>query len=114
MHAGWEKYGRGGLISAKRYVEMARNTHGSYALTLNRRIVIGNLHDDVRWSYVTTTTRMLCQYSLSISTMMLAKHSGSCNHITPSNVIVQMAYFSPSPQSSTRIQGIPVHFFGIK
>ena len=72
MHAGCEKYGRGGLISARKYVEMARNTHGSYALTLNRRIVIGHLHDDVRWRYVTITTGMLCQHPLSISTSELS------------------------------------------
>ena len=33
--------------------------------------VIGHLHDDVRWHWVTTTTRMLCQYPLSISAGIL-------------------------------------------
>ena len=38
-------------------------------------------------------TRMLCPlYITTISTRMLAKHSGICSHVTQSNVIVQMVY----------------------
>ena len=48
--------------------------------------VIGHLHDDVRWRWV-TTTRMLCQYPSANRQRIPAKHSGSCSHPTPSNVV---------------------------
>ena len=35
---------------------------------------------------------MLCQYHLSNSARILAKHSGSCSRTTPSNVVMEMDY----------------------
>ena len=43
---------------------------------------LGHLHDDVRWRYVTTTTRMLCQHPSANRYRILAKHSGCCVQIT--------------------------------
>ena len=43
--------------------------------------------DDVQWCYVTTTTvpvGMLFQHPSTNRQMVLAKHSGSCSHITTS------------------------------
>ena len=52
---------------------------------------IGHLYNYVQWHWLTATTRMLCQYLLSISTRVLAKHCGSCSRVQmPSNVIVQV------------------------
>ena len=51
-----------------------------------------------QWTIVqgTTITQLpecFASILLSISTKILAKHSGSCGPITPSNVIVQMASY---------------------
>ena len=79
----WEGHGQMWPIIFHRY--MYDVLQGFYFLSFTLFLclsVVVHLHDAVRWRYMTTTTRMLCQYPLSISTRMLGKHSSSCGHNT--------------------------------
>ena len=48
-----------------------------------------------------TTTKMLCQYPLSISTRTLVKHCGSGSHIMPSNALNYIYTWKANCQSKS-------------